>query len=139
MTTDEVKERLRAYRRIRNECEGLKNRIERKRSDMHYLQAVVSDSTSRGRGVSDSVERAVEKIDGLIRYYAERVAECEEAEQTVLEIIGCVDDPDGRSILFLRYIEGERFEDIADALHISNGTMWSRYNTALKNICSELE
>lgn len=138
MTPEEVKKQLGQYRKIRDECERLRGRIENKRKDMLYLQAVIADGTVRGGSVSNSVERAIEQTDVLIGYYAKRVAVREASELQALRMIESVDEPDGRSILFLHYIEGRRFEEIPDELHIANGTMWKYYKAALKK-CSEME
>lgn len=138
MTPEQVKQQLGRYRKIRDECERLRRRMEEKKKDMLHLQAVVADGMTRSSNVSDSVERAIEQIDALIGYYAQRVVLRESAEREVLKMIESVDEPDGRSILFLRYVEGKRFEDIADELHIANGTMWKYYKVALKK-CSEME
>ena len=137
MTPEQVKQQLGQYRKIRDECERLRRRIEEKKKDMLHLQAVVADGMTRSSNVSDSVERAIEQIDALIGYYAQRVVLRESAEREVLKMIESAGEPDGRSILFLRYVEGKRFEDIADELHISIATMWRYYNEAIVKIDSK--
>lgn len=135
MTKDDVKQQLRRYRKIRAECAMLRRRMEDKQADMRYLQAVVSDGmTCRSSGISDSVERAVELMDGLMRRYAAMIAQREQAEIDTLAWIELADDPDGRSILFLRYIEGKKFEEIADELHISMRNMWRYYGNAIEKL-----
>lgn len=134
MTSGEIKKQLRQYRMICNECEHLQKRIEAKRADMNYLKAVVSNGTIRSSGVSDTVERAIELMDGLINRYALKTVACEEAEARVLDMIELVSEGLGRSILFLHYIEGKRFADIPDMLHIADKTMWRRYNEAIEKL-----
>lgn len=134
MTKDEVKQQLRQYRKIRDECASLRRRIEGKRADMQYLKAVLNNGSVRSSDISDSVERAIELMDGLIRQYASILYRREEAEIQTLALIEQVDEPDGRSILFLRYIEGKRFEDIADELHISVRNMWRLYSDAIEKL-----
>lgn len=135
MTADEVKERLRAYRRIRNECEGLKNRIERKRSDMNYLQAIVTDGAPRSGEISHSVERTVERMDALVREYASMVNKCEEEEKQILNMINSVSQSRGRAILIKHYINGIPLDwRIYDMLGIARNTMWKYYNSAIEEI-----
>ena len=134
MTPEQVKQQLGQYRKIRDECERLRRRMEEKKKDMMHLQAVVADGMTRSSNVSDSVERAIEQIDALIGYYAQRVVLRESAEREVLKMIESVDEPDGRSILFLRYVEGKRFEEIELELHISEKTRKRRYNKAIEKL-----
>ena len=134
MTPEQVKQQLGQYRKIRDECERLRRRMEEKKKDMMHLQAVVADGMTRSSNVSDSVERAIEQIDALIGYYAQRVVLRESAEREVLKMIESVDEPDGRSILFLRYVEGRRFEEIESELNISENTRKRRYKEAIEKL-----
>ena len=134
MTPEQVKQQLGQYRKIRDECERLRRRMEEKKKDMMHLQAVVADGMTRSSNVSDSVERAIEQIDALMGYYAKRVVLRETAEREVLKMIESAGEPDGRSILFLRYIEGKRFEEIELELHISEKTRKRRYNQAIEKL-----
>ena len=61
MTADEVKERLRAYRRICNECRELEQKIKDRREDMVQPRAVRTDAFRGSRG--NGLENAIEIID----------------------------------------------------------------------------
>ena len=132
MTTYEVKERLREYRRACRRCGELEQRIARKRSDMRALRAVRTDSQPGGSG--NSLEAAIEKIDGLERRLVSEQTGRDAALADVRALIGKVTDEEGRAILSLRCIDGVRFEDIPGRLFISYATMWRRYEKAITQI-----
>ena len=137
MTTYEVKERLREYRRACRRCGELEQRIARKRSDMRALRAVRTDSQPGGSG--NSLEAAIEKIDGLERRLVSEQTGRDAALADVRVLIGKVTDEEGRAILSLRCIDGVRFEDIPERLFISERSMWRRYNAAIFSIADNTE
>lgn len=141
MTTYEVKERLREYRRACRRCGELEQRIARKRSDMRALRAVRSDSQPGGKG--NSMEAAIERIDELERRLMDEHAGRDAALADVRALIDLVDTgsdegQDGRKILSLRYIDGVRFEDIPDIAKVSLRSMWRRYNRAIAEIAVKI-
>ena len=137
MTTYEVKERLREYRRACRRCGELEQRIARKRSDMRALRAVRTDSQPGGS--ENSLEAAIEKIDGLERRLVSEQSGRDAALADVRALIGKVTDEEGRAILSLRYIDGVRFEDIPERLFISERSMWRRYYNAISSIADNTE
>lgn len=137
MTIFEVKERLREYRRACRRCGELEKQIARRRSDMRVLRAVRTDSLPGGKG--NSMEAAIEKIDGMERRLRSEQSERDAALSDVSALIGEADSDDGKAILSLRYIDGVRFEDIPERLFISERSMWRRYNEAIKKIVANTE
>lgn len=137
MTIFEVKERLRAYRRACRRCEELEKQIARRRADMRTLRAVRTDSLPGGKG--NSMEAAIEKIDGMERRLRSEQSERDAALADVRALIGKVTDEEGMAILSLRYIDGVRFEDIPERLFISERSMWRRYNAVIFSIADNTE
>ncbi len=137
MTADEVKERLRAYRRIRNECRKLSRKIRDKRESMTQPRAVRTDALPGGKG--NTLEAAIEKIDTLERRLHAAESEKDKALSDVRTLIALVEDPDGRYILILRYINGVSFDDIPEQMYISDRSMWRRYNRAIDEIIKATE
>lgn len=137
MTVFEIKERLRAYRKACRRCGELEKQIARRRSDMRVLRAVRTDSLPGGKG--NSMEAAIEKIDGLERRLRDEQSERDAALSDVSALIGEADSDDGKAILSLRYIDGVRFEDIPERLFISERSMWRRYNEAIKKIVANIK
>ena len=137
MTADEVKERLRAYRRIRNECRKLSRKIRDKRESMTQPRAVRTDALPGGKG--NTLEAAIEKIDTLERRLHAAESEKDKALSDVRTLIALVENPDGRYILILRYINGVSFDDIPEQMYISDRSMWRRYNRAIDEIIKATE
>ena len=137
MTTDEVKERLRAYRRACKECRKLNRKIKDKRESMTQPRAVRTDALPGGKG--NTLEAAIEKIDTLERRLHAAESEKDKALSDVRTLIALVENPDGRYILILRYINGVSFDDIPEQMYISDRSMWRRYNRAIDEIIKATE
>lgn len=137
MTTEEVKERLRAYRRACKECRKLNRKIRDKRESMTQPRAVRTDALPGGKG--NTLEAAIEKIDTLERRLHAAESEKDKALSDVRTLIALVEDPDGRYILILRYINGVSFDDIPEQMYISDRSMWRRYNRAIDEIIKTTE
>ena len=135
MTADEVKERLRAYRRACKECRKLNRKIRDKRESMTQPRAVRTDALPGGKG--NTLEAAIEKIDALERRLDAAQSEKDKSLSDVRALIALVEDPDGRYILILRYINGVSFDDIPEQVFISPATMWRRYNRAIDQIAQK--
>ena len=136
MTGEEVRETLKTFKKLCRECGQWRCRIRQKQEDMHFLRSVISNGTCRQRGVGDSVERAIELLDGMIRYYAGRVAEREEAERVVQGWVDSLENPDWRETLSAYYVEGLSAQDAADRLYISVRTLWNRVDSATEWIAA---
>ena len=137
MTADEVKERLRAYRRACKECRKLNRKIRDKRDSMTQPRAVRTDALPGGKG--NTLEAAIEKIDTLERRLHAAQSEKDKALSDVRALIALAEDPDGRYILILRYIIGVSFDDIPEQMYISDRSMWRRYNRAIDEIIKATE
>lgn len=137
MTTEEVKERLRTYQRACKECRKLNRKIRDKRESMTQPRAVRTDALPGGKG--NTLEAAIEKIDTLERRLHAAQSEKDKALSDVRTLIALVEDPDGRYILILRYINGVSFDDIPEQMYISDRSMWRRYNRAIDEIIKATE
>ena len=137
MTTEEVKERLRTYQRACKECRKLNRKIRDKRESMTQPRAVRTDALPGGKG--NTLEAAIEKIDALERRLDAAQSEKDKSLSDVRALIALVEDPDGRYILILRYINGVSFDDIPEQMYISDRSMWRRYNRAIDEIIKTTE
>lgn len=137
MTADEVKGRLRAYRRACKECCKLNRKIRDKRDSMTQPRAVRTDALPGGKG--NTLEAAIEKIDALERRLDAAQSEKDKSLSDVRALIALVENPDGRYILILRYINGVSFDDIPEQMYISDRSMWRRYNRAIDEIIKATE
>lgn len=140
ITIEDVKERLRAYRKACRRCDELEQRIARRRDDMTVPRAVKADSLPGGRG--NSLEAAVEKIDGLERRLRADEEERDAALKDVKKLIDAVGNGkgsrDAKDILTWRYIDGVPFSAIWERLYISDRSMWRKYDRAVRAIADAL-
>lgn len=133
-----VSARLGEYDRLRRECRLLYRRLEDKQEDLKYLRAAVAGGvTHRHAGAEDHTARAMELIEGMTERYIRLAVQREEAESRVLAMVESVPDHEARTVLFLRYIQGMKMEDIPDEIHLSARTVWSRYREGIAAICRE--
>lgn len=134
MQPSELKHKLCVYRKIRTEADLLKKRLATKRQEADGLKAVLINDVPKGTELASSVEKAVENIEATMSYYIARINALEDREVETLKLIELIDNSDGRSIIFLHYIEGVKFEDIPGMLYISERAMWRAYNEAVKKL-----
>ena len=136
MTREEMSRKFRQYRGLRLECERLRERLKEKRQEIYSVRVAVSDCAGiRSGDISDKVERAVELIDSLTHFYAEKIARMEGEEREIAEWISRISDSENRSILFMHYIECRTLEEIGEKLFLSERTVWNRRNAALDELC----
>lgn len=132
MTASDVKERLQAYRRACKDCRKLSRKIRDKRESMLQPRAVKADALPGGQG--NTLEAAIEKIDTMERHLHDAESARKKALSDVRALIALAQDPDGRYILTLRYVDGVSFDDIPTQMYMSPATMWRRYNRAIDQI-----
>ena len=153
ITIEDVKERLRAYRRACRRCDELEQRIARRRDDMAVPRAVRADSLPGGRGNSleaagetvggvEAWRGAGEKIGGLERRLRADEEERDAALKDVKKLIDAVGNGkgsrDAKDILTWRYIDGVPFSAIWERLYISDRSMWRKYDRAVRAIADVL-
>ena len=124
MTADDVKSRLREYRRTCRRCEETQRRIDDRRANMagnRYMSTAALDDT-------------LEQIAELERRLHAEEAARDAALEDVKTLIGMAADRTGKTILQMRYIDGVRFETIPDKLFLCDRTMWRHYNRVIREI-----
>lgn len=137
MTSFEIKERLREYNRACRRCEELERQIIRRRAALSSPRAVRFDVLPGGKG--NSIESAIERIDELERRLADEKSLCEKALDDVRSLIAFAKDDDGKAILSLRYIDGVSFGEIPERIHLSERSMWRKYDQAVEQIAARCE
>lgn len=124
MTADDVKNRLREYRRACRRCEETQRRIDAHRANMAGNRYMSTDALDDTLGQIAELER---------RLHAEEAAR-DAALEDVKTMIGMAEDKTGKTILQMRYIDGVRFETIPDKLFLCDRTMWRHYNRVIREI-----
>lgn len=127
-----AKEYLKQYEEAERRVYYLRAAYERERKQIDLIRSPLgSDGTPRGSGISNTVEdrvlRLIEKAEKLIeaQYEAVRI------EQDVLGVIMQVPGEKG-SVLYERYINLKRWEDVADIMHYSLRQIHNLHKEALQ-------
>ena len=137
MDKQEMMQTLKRYRGLHLECQRYRKRIADKRNTIYDVKAVVTSGANvRSGAIADRVERVIEKLNLLIDLYTRKMEEADEAERQITELIDRVSDNVERVVLFMHYIEGKSFLEIADVLYLSERTVWYRHGCAINSLCN---
>ena len=128
------KETLMQYRETEREIVRLEREVEEWRSRAERMTYSYSLAPSRG-GDGRGMENTVLHLHELTMALAGLLGEQAERRRTVGGIIDAVPDPKLRTVLRLRYIEGETIQQIADDL----GYCWHHVNRQHSKALSLLE
>ena len=127
------KEYLRQYAALNAE-------IDCKLEEKRQLEALATNisaafgSGSGGSGVSDKVGRNVDKIIDLEKEIDAKIDKLVDLREEIEAAIEAVEDSRYRTILTERYINGKKWADIADNMHIDVRWVFSLHGYALKKI-----
>lgn len=126
-----TKETLMQCSAKRRELQQISRRIETLRADARSTKAVCYDNEPKSKGEPvAAVQRYIERLEELSALYEEKKADLMQDIITVERAI-CPLPPDLRMLIRYRYIDGMRWEEIADIMHISIGTFHNWHNKAL--------
>ena len=78
----------------------------------------------RGGADHDQVADGAVQIDAVKRAYRETLEELEQMQRELDPLIDTLDNPDDRAVMRLRYIEGYSPEDIAEAIHRTDRSVY---------------
>lgn len=114
-----VKEYLRQY----EEAERIARRLKQEYEDeLNYIDSIKSpldtDGTPHGSGISRIVEQRALRLIERINKYQEAEAAAREKKHQVFDLIWNVPGLKG-DILYERYINLKKWEDVADSVHLS--------------------
>ena len=127
------KEYLRQYAALNAE-------IDCKLEEKRQLEALATNisaafgSGSGGSGVSDKVGRNVDKIIDLEKEIDAKIDKLVDLREEIEAAIEAVEDSRYRTILTERYINGKKWADFADNMHIDVRWVFSLHGYALKKI-----
>lgn len=95
----------------------LESELEMLRSAAERVTACMSGVPGAGPD-PDRLPRAVEKIDDTRKKLAQQVEDCVECRVRVMRVIAAVEAPDVQEVLRRRYILGQSYPEIADAMGV---------------------
>ena len=115
-----TKKELLTYRPIKKELNDLEKRIEELRKDARSPKGISYSDMSRGRGEPiSSQQRYIEQLEELSDLYEERKAKLVETQIAIERAISSLPS-ELRLLMRYRYVDGLKWEDVNEKLHISH-------------------
>lgn len=126
-----TKKELLSYRSIKKELNDLEKRIDELRKNARSPKGISYSDMPRGRGEPISAQqRYIEQLEELSNMYEERKAKLVKTQIAIERAISSLPS-ELRLLMQYRYIDGMRWEEIAEIMHISIGTFHNWHNKAL--------
>ena len=133
MTNQDKKAWLLQYRRLDDRIDRLEKEKSRWMERATKMSAP-SDGMPHGSGVSDTVGQAVSKIADLQSEIDQEIDRLVDLRQKIEDVIYTVDDPILQELLERRYIDGDKWEEIAVHMHYSWRNILRKHGKALSAV-----
>ena len=131
MTYEEKKEWLRRYRKAAK-LEKIKlEEVERYRTDAEHVTQVLSPVPG-GAGDGQALPRAVERIMDAVQEANAQVMECQQIRKEIMDTMAQTVDMQDYGILYMRYIGGMKWEQIAVKIGMDVSRVYRRHKAAVK-------
>ncbi len=125
---------LKQYFMLLREAEGLKQRAAEFEERIKSLRAVIIDGMPKKQGVKDSIGELIAELESIEREY---LIKNELAIKELVKIetaISTLEIPAERILLRKRYIEGKRWEQIAEDMSYSIRQIHRLHSKALRKL-----
>lgn len=120
MTKDDVKKILKSYRAIKAESEQLAARLEEIEARLYAPRGTNLDGMPRSSsGAGSPVERAVAQHQDLLALYTSQLEQLNAARLFAETLIAALADPQERTLMRYRYIDGLTWEEVCVAIGYS--------------------
>lgn len=133
-----TKERLRAYRDLRQERDKLKKLIEELDANLYGPTTPNLDGLPRSHGGASAVESLVAQKDQIERKYLAKVAELTAELETIERAIEVL-EPRERTLIRLYYIEGLTWEQVCVEMSYSWRQVHRIHGMALERLRTQEE
>lgn len=131
MTYEEKKEWLRRYRKAAR-LERMKlDEVEQYRAAAEHVTQVLSGMPG-GAGDGQALPRAVERIMDAMQEANAQVMECQQIREEVMDTMAQTVDMQDYGILYMRYIGGMKWEQIAVKIGMDVSRVYRRHKAAVK-------
>ena len=131
MTYEEKKEWLRRYREAAR-LERIKlDEVEQYRTAAEHVTQVLSGMPG-GAGDGQALPRAVERIMDAMQEANAQVMECQQIRKEVMDTMAQTMDMQDYGILYMRYIGGMKWEQIAVKIGMDVSRVYRRHKAAVK-------
>ena len=131
MTYEEKREWLRRYRKAAR-IEKIKlDEVEQYRATAQRVTQVLS-AVPGGAGDGQALPRAVERIMDAMQEANAQVMECQQIRKEIMDAMAQTVDVQDYGILYMRYIGGMKWEQIAAKLGMDVSRVYRRHKAAVK-------
>jgi len=121
---------LSRYRTARAEVDDIQRRIERARSDMMGVRGISYEGGDmpKAHNVEHDLSDYIARIDGLLREWQDAQNRALDTMREISEAINAVENDCARRVLMLYYVDGYKFEKIAEMIPCAPDTVfrWRR-------------
>lgn len=131
MTYEEKKEWLRRYRKAARMEEMKLDEVEQLRAAAQRVTQVLSDVPG-GAGDGQALPRAVERIMNAMQEANAQAMECQKVRQQIMDTMAQTVDVQDYGILYMRYIGGMKWEQIAVKMRMDISCVYRRHKAAVK-------
>lgn len=131
MTYEEKKQWLRRYRKAAALEQIKLDEVERCRAAAEHITQVLSPVPG-GAGDGQALPRSVERIMDAIQAANAQIVECQVIRKEIVEALGQPMDIQDYEILCLRYLEGQKWEQIAAKMGMDVSWVYRRHKRAVK-------
>ena len=131
MTYEEKKEWLRRYRKAAQMEEMKLDEVEQLRAAAQRVTQVLSDVPG-GVGDGQALPRAVERIMDAVQEANAQVMECQKVRKQIMDTMAQIADIQDYGILYMRYIGGMKWEQIAVKIGMDVSCVYRRHKSAVK-------
>ena len=131
MTYEEKKEWLRRYRKAAR-LERMKlDEVKQFRAAAEHVTQVLSGMPG-GAGDGQALPRAVERIMDAVQEANAQVMECQQIRKEIMDTMAQTVDMQDYGILYMRYIGGMKWEQIAVKIGMDVSRVYRRHKAAVK-------
>ncbi len=131
MTYEEKKEWLRRYRKAARIEKMKLDEVEQYRTTAEHVTQVLSGMPG-GAGDGQALPRAVERIMDAMQEANAQVVECQQIRKEVMDAMAQTADIQDYGILYMRYIDGLKWEHIAVKIGMDASRVYRRHKAAVK-------
>lgn len=133
------KQYLHQYRRALWRIELAKREIERARDRASGVRAILYSDMPKSQNVERDLSDAIVIIENATERYKQVLTAQTALIAEVAAVIYNVQDKDQSKILWLRYVEGWRFPEIAEHLHITERWMYTLHGRGLEDVRRQIQ
>lgn len=138
MDNEEKKKWLWRYRDSLDAEKALKDDLEEQNNRARSITSILTDMPG-GKSDGQKLARAVESIICAQQKLQAQINLCGAIRREVTSVIDQITDERSHTILYRRYILGQKWEVIAYEMHLDYTTVWKRHRESLKKLAIEIK